>query len=73
MATLLEELTAHGTVEATFPLVATAKAIFLAFTDTLPIPKVEFCHPDLPWPLIWRRLWRRAWPPDEADLAFRLI
>ena len=73
LAPLLEELTSHGTVEAAFPLVATAKAIYLAFTDTLPIPKVEFHHPDLPWPLVWRRLWRRAWPPDEADLAFRLI
>ena len=57
LAPLLEELTAFGTVEVAHPAAVTAKGIYLAFTDTLPPPKVELKFPDYPWPLIWRRLW----------------
>ena len=73
LAPLLEELTAFGTVEAASPAAITAKAIYIAFTDTLPPPKVEFKLPDLQWPLVWGRLWRRGLPPEEVDLMFRLI
>ena len=67
---LLEELTAFGMVEAAHPVAVTAKGIYLAFTDTLPPPKVEFKFPDYPWPLVWCRLWHRGLPPEEADLMF---
>ena len=40
LAPLLEELTTFGTVEAAHPAVVTAKGIYMAFTDTLPPPKV---------------------------------
>ena len=73
LAPLLEELTTFGTVEAAHPAVVTAKGIYMAFTDTLPPPKVEFKFPDYPWPLVWRRLWRRGLPPEEADLIFQLV
>ena len=73
LAPLLEELTAFGTVEVAHPAAVTAKGIYLAFTDTLPPPKVELKFPDYPWPLIWRRLWRCLLPPEEADLMFQLV
>ena len=69
LAPLLEELTTFGTVEAAHPVVVTAKGIYMAFTDTLTPPKVEFKFPDYPWPLVWRR----GLPPEEADLMFQLV
>ena len=73
MVEILEELVVHGTVEVAHLSSVTAKNIYLAFTDTLPLPKVEFRLPDLPWDMVWRRLWRRGLPQEEVDLAFKLI
>ena len=66
---LLEELPTLRTVDAA----CTAKALYAAFTDTIPLPKVELKLPDYPWPLIWVRIWRPCLPHKETELGFFLI
>ena len=52
---------------------AAAKRIYIAFTDTLPPPKVEAKWPAIQWTDVWRRLDSARASKEEVDTTFHLL
>jgi hypothetical protein len=48
----------------------TSKDIYLAFTDTLPLPKIEYKNPQLGWRKIWSLLTASSLPQTAVDVTF---
>jgi hypothetical protein len=72
VADVLVELFSFGTVAPNRLAEARSAAIYAAFMDTPPPPKVEAKWP-LDWAIIWRRLWGSGLPPPLVDKCFRLL
>jgi hypothetical protein len=50
-----------------------AKDIYFAFTDTLPLPKIEYKKPHLGWRKIWSLLTASGLPQMAVDVTFSML
>jgi hypothetical protein len=51
----------------------TAKDIYLAFTNTFPLPKIEYKMPQLGWRKIWSLLTASGLPQTAVDVTFSML